>query len=221
MFGGRLDPHGGHLQPLKLAVGLARAAESAGVRIFERTRAESLSGTMANTARGSVQASAVLLAGNAYLGPMAPKIGAPLQRKALAAATYMIATAPLAPHLAATILPGNAAVCDTNHVLEYFRRSADGRLLFGAELTTEPRPPEWIRRKLGRRMVRAFPPLADVPIDHAWHGLIDLSTARLPHIGKLDDHVWFAQGFFRSWRRINAIRRSSAGLGYRRRRGRA
>ena len=193
--GGRLDPHGGHVQPLLLAQGLAQAAERGGARLFEGTQVERLDGSDAVTATGRVRARHAILAGNAYLGAMAPTLGRPLDRKALTAATYMIATAPLGPERARQIIRDDVAVCDTNHVLDYYRLSKDHRLLFGAELTTKPCADTWTRRTLRRRMLRVFPQLNDVGIDHAWSGMIDLSTSRMPHLGRLGPKVLFAQGF--------------------------
>ena len=191
---GLLDRNGGHLHPLKYALGLARAAEALGVRIFENSQAlhyrEAPDRVEVATEGGQVRAKRMVLACNSYIDRLAPH----LQRRMLPVGTYMIATAPLAPELAQQILPSNLAVSDNQFILDYFRLSADRRLLFGGKCTYTGRTPAHLRESMRADMLRVCPKLADVPIDYAWGGHIDITMARTPDFGQAGNVYW-AQGF--------------------------
>ncbi len=193
--GGLHSDDSGHLHPLNYALGLARAASDAGASLYEETCAVSLRKTAAGydvlCENGQVEARHIVLAGNAYLGPLAPE----LARKIVPVATYLIATEPLAEARARALMPANAAVCDCNHALEYFRRSADGRLLWGGRASYSTRMPANAAELMRRDMLKTFPQLDDVKIDYAWGGLIDATMNRAPHFGRLAPDVYFAQGF--------------------------
>lgn len=191
---GLFDPRGAHVHPLKYTLGLADAARAAGVRIFEGTRALRLTRGAAprvHCAQGQVNARYVVLAGNAYLGALVPA----LERKIMPVGTYIVASAPLGAGLAGTCLPTNAAVTDINFVLDYFRLSADHRMLFGGRVSYSKIPPPNLAGSMRRRMVRVFPQLADVPVEYAWGGYVDITMNRAPHFGRLDSTLYFAQGF--------------------------
>ncbi len=133
-LGGLLDTRSGHLHPLKFTQGLARAAESAGAVLFEQTQAlhyEDGAGVIVRTARGEVRCRQLVLCGNAYLGSLAPA----LSRRILGVGTYIIATRPLEAEQARSLLPSDAAVADVNWILDYFRLSADRRILFGGRVS--------------------------------------------------------------------------------------
>lgn len=195
---GLLDTRSGHLHPLKYTQGLARAAESKGVQIFEHSRALKYSGGAAagdevrlETAAGVLRCKYLVLCGNAYLGPVAPA----LARRILGVGTYVIATAPLAPERAAALLPGNAAVADINWILDYFRLSADQRLLFGGRVSYSAIEPPRLADSMQRRMVNVFPSLQDTRVDYAWGGLLDITMSRAPDFGRLAPNVFYLQGF--------------------------
>ena len=193
--GGLYDAESGHLHPLNYALGLARAAHEAGVSIYEETCALDLRKTAAGhevrCANGMVEARYVVLACNAWLGRLAPGVA----RKIMPVATYVIATEPLGEVRARELLPANAAICDCNHALEYFRRSRDGRLLWGGRASSSTRVPDRLGEAMRRDMLKTFPQLADVKIDYAWGGLIDATMNRAPHFGRIEPQVYFAQGF--------------------------
>lgn len=149
---GLFDPEGGHLNPLKLALGLAAAIERAGGRIHEQSQAlsyrEEGNGYVVTTGRGRVRADVLVLACNAYLDRLDPKLSSCV----LPVGTYQVATAPLTEQQATALLPGNVCVTDNQFVLDYFRRTPDNRLLFGGGCTylgecpgtSPPRPdPAW------------------------------------------------------------------------------
>jgi len=192
---GAFDPGGAHLDPLAYCRGLARAAEAAGARIHEgsrvlRIRTEA-GAPIAETAGGAVRARTLVLAGNALLGRLEPR----LDRMILPVTTGMVATAPLGAERAAALIPSGAAVSDMNVILDYFRLSPDGRLLFGGGVTYAGLETPGLAAALRRRMLRVFPDLADVPVERAWWGRIDMSLDRMPQVGRLDDGVLYAQGF--------------------------
>lgn len=188
------DPRGAHVHPLKLTLGLASAARAAGVRIVEQSRAVRLTrgaAPVVHTAQGEVHCRQVVLAGNAYLGPLVPE----LDRMIMPVGTYIVASAPLGAELAARCLPGNAAVTDINFVLDYFRRSADHRMLFGGRVSYSKIPPPNLAGSMRARMARVFPQIAHVPVEFAWGGYVDITMNRAPHFGRLDSTLYFAQGF--------------------------
>jgi gamma-glutamylputrescine oxidase len=197
---GTCDSAGGHLHPLKYTQGLAAAAERAGVRIFEDTRALAYARVAASglpggfevkTAAGRVRCRSLALCGNAWLGPFAPA----LARKIMGVGTYIVATEPLGAERAAALIRNDAAVTDINWVIDYFRRSADHRLLFGGRVSYSGLDPLGTRRATRARMLQVFPQLADVGIDHAWGGYVDITMNRAPHFGRLEPDVYFLQGF--------------------------
>ena len=197
-LGGLLDTRSGHLHPLKYTRGLARAAESAGVRIHEGSpvthyaSADGAAGSVqVYTGEGSVRCRHLVLCGNAYLGSVAPR----LARRILGVGTYVIATEPMGPGRAAALLPTHAAIADVNWILDYFRRSADHRLLFGGRVSYSGVQPLGLAEGMRRRMTRVFPSLGDVRVAHAWGGLLDITMSRAPDFGRLAPNVFYLQGF--------------------------
>jgi gamma-glutamylputrescine oxidase len=199
-LGGLLDSRSGHLHPLKYTQGLARAAELEGVRIFENTqvlRYESGSNrgstgwVAVHSSRGVVHCEHLILCGNAYLDGVAP----PLARRILGVGTYIVATEPLDPATARALLPSNAAVADINWILDYFRLTADHRLLFGGRVSYSAMQPPHLTESMRKRVVRVFPALADVSVDYTWGGYLDITMSRAPDFGRLAPNVYYLQGF--------------------------
>ena len=194
-LGALYDSNSAHLQPLNYTLGLARAAEQHGARIFESTRAISFSPASAQvrvqTPKGEVRARFLVLCGNVYLGDAAPALAA----KIMAVATYIVATEPLGEQRARQLIANNAAVSDMNWVLDYFRRSADHRLLFGGRVNYSGLKSFDAPGATRVRMLRVFPQLADVRMDYAWGGHVDITLNRAPHFGRLAPNVYFLQGF--------------------------
>lgn len=193
-LGALVDPNSGHLHPLKYTQGLARAALSLGVRIFENTSVTQLqrgARPVFKTAHGQVQCDFAVLAGNAYVHGIAPE----LDDKIMPVGTYIGATEPLGEARAKALISNNMAVADVNWALDYFRLSADHRLLFGGRASYSTLPPPNLSGTLRRRMTRVFPMLEGVRMDYVWGGYVDISLSRAPHWGRLDSNVFFAQGF--------------------------
>lgn len=185
------DADGGHLQPLAYTVGLAEAAVRAGVRVYEGTRAIGIAPARVRTEAGEVRAEHVVLCGNAYLGTAVPALAV----RILSVAAHLIATEPLGVKRARELISNNAAVSDMSWVLDYFRRSADHRLVFGGPVSYARAGDFHARDATRARMLRVFPQLADARIEYAWSGLLDLTVNRAPHFGRLRPGVYFAQGF--------------------------
>jgi gamma-glutamylputrescine oxidase len=191
------DSNGGHLHPYRYTLGLARAAARAGVTIFENSWATRLEvaqdATAANhvhTAQGSVRARHLVIAGGALLGALVPGLSA----KLMDIGTYIAATQPLGEERARALISNNAAAADMNWILDYFRRSADHRLLFGGRVSYSGIDPFDSARVLRARMSKVFPQLDDVRIEYAWGGYLDITLNRAPHFGRLGPNAYFVQG---------------------------
>ncbi|MBM3112788.1 FAD-binding oxidoreductase [Pseudomonas sp. P66] len=188
------DPQGAHLNPLKLAQGLAGAFEAAGGRLFEQTRVldyrETSNGFVARTEHGEVRSDVLVLACNAYID----KLDRQLSRRLLPVGSYQVATAPLDPALAHSLLPRNSCVIDNQFVPDYFRLTPDHRLLFGGGCTYLGGIPKDVAAATRPVLERAFPQLREVAIDYAWGGHLDCSLRRTPDIGRTGQRYWL-QGF--------------------------
>lgn len=195
---GAYDPLSGHLHPLKYALGLAAAARAAGVRLYENTAALRLSqdaGTVVQTAQGEVACRYVVLAGNTYLQPFAPALAPRLAARILPVLTYMVATEPMRRDRADALIRQRAAASDTNHVLDYFRISADHRLLFGGGDRHRPAPLPQVAADMRRLLLQVFPQLQDLAVTHVWGGQVDVSMNQAPDFGRLAPNVYYLQGF--------------------------
>jgi glycine/D-amino acid oxidase-like deaminating enzyme len=193
-IGGMVHHGNGHLHPLNLCLGEARAAEQMGTRIFEQspvTKIHHGAKPRVETAQGVMHADKVVLAGNAYLGKAEPK----LYGKVIPAGSYIIATEPLGEELAREILPQDMAVCDQRVGLDYFRLSADRRLLFGGLCNYSGRVPKDITAAIRPRMQHVFPQLADKKVEFEWGGNIAISIRRIPQFGRIEGNTWYAQGY--------------------------
>jgi gamma-glutamylputrescine oxidase len=185
------DSGAGHLHPLNYALGLASAAEAAGARLCEGSAALSLGPGEVRTAAGRIKARYVLLGCNAYLGGLEPRIAG----KIMPISNYIVATEPLGKAGGRALIRDDAAVCDTKFVVDYFRLSADTRLLFGGGETYSRDQPRDIASFVRPHMLRVFPQLANKRIDFAWGGELAITMNRLPHLGRLPGDIYFAHGY--------------------------
>jgi glycine/D-amino acid oxidase-like deaminating enzyme len=192
---GIIDPEGAHIHPLKYVLGLARAVEAAGVRIFEKSKVEgyveNADHLLVRAGDHVVRCHQLVLAANAYVDKLDPKLAA----RTLPVGTFIATTAPLGEALARELIPHNHAVYDNQFILEYFRMTADHRLLFGGKCTYLGGTPVDLPNAMKRNIRRVFPQLADVKIDFAWGGHIDITMRRMPDWGRRGDRVFWAQGF--------------------------
>jgi gamma-glutamylputrescine oxidase len=192
--GGLFDAGSGHLHPLNYCLGLAQAAVQAGVRICEGSRVVRLdegARPTVHTDRGTVRSRFVVLSGNAYMGNLAP----PARRKIMPIGNYVGATAPLDAATARAVLPTNAAVTDMNFVLNYYRLSADRRMLWGGAVSYSTVMAPGLPARLHRRMTRVFPGLAAARWEYLWEGYVAITVERTPHFGRIGRNVLFAHGY--------------------------
>jgi gamma-glutamylputrescine oxidase len=192
-----LDSNGGHLHPLRYTRGLGAAAARAGAAIHENSWVTKLdvaqtatADNLVHTAQGTVRARHLVVAGGALLGRLVPA----LARKLISIGTYVAATRPLGEERARALITNNAAVADMNWIIDYFRRSADHRLLFGGRVSYSGVDPFDSARLLRGRIATVFPQLADVNIEYAWGGFLDITPNRAPHFGRLGPNAYFLQG---------------------------
>jgi gamma-glutamylputrescine oxidase len=192
--GGMLDRTGGHLHPLNLALGEAAALEALGGSIHEESpvvRVEDVAGRpVVRTASGVVRPDVLILAGNAYLGEVVPEIA----DRVMPFSTQVMATEPLGERGRA-LLPTDVCVEDVRYVLDYYRLSGDGRMLWGGGTVYGGTDPADIRAKLVPNLERIFPELRGVQIDYAWSGNCAISFSRVPQMGRLGGRTYFAQGY--------------------------
>ena len=190
--GGLFDPEGGHLHPLNFVLGEAAAFEQLGGTIHEGSRVCDVrpgNRPTVSTANGQVTARYVLLAGNAYLGDAVPE----LSRRVMPVSSQIVATQPLGDRIHA-LLPADACVEDASYILDYFRRTADDRLLYGGGLIYGGTDPASIEGRVRPGLETTFPELKGVRIDYAWSGNFALTMSRFPQIGRFGPGVLFAHG---------------------------
>ena len=192
--GGLLDRRGGHLHPLNLALGEAEAIRRHGGRIYEQSAAVKVaygSPNRVKTAHGEVTAKFVIFAGNAYL---ASEVEPRLSGKSMPCGSQIVATEPLSPDQALSLLPNNHCVEDCNYLLDYFRLTADNRLLYGGGVVYGAREPGDIEALIRPKLRRTFPQLQNVKLDFSWSGNFLLTLSRMPQFGRLENNVYFMQG---------------------------
>lgn len=194
-IGGLVNEGWGHCHPLNLVRGEAKAAESLGVEIYEDARVSNIEFNSDNIVVDMdwcrVTADKIVLACNAYLGDLVPR----LANRMLPVGSYIIGTEPLSDELANDILPGNHAVCDQRWAVDYFRMSADKRLLFGGVASYTGKHPKDVIKKMRPKMLQVFPQLADVKIDYQWGGYLAVGLNRIPQVGRIDERTYYAQAF--------------------------
>jgi gamma-glutamylputrescine oxidase len=191
---GLYDAGAGHLHPLRYTIGVGKAAIAAGARVFEKSEVTGIQygpTVTVKTAKGSVRAQFLALCANVDHVDLSER----LARKLIGVASYIVATKPLGAERAAALLKDNIAVADLNWIIDYFRLSADYRLLFGGRVSYSGLDPLGTARATRLRMLNVFPQLADVEVDYAWGGMIDITMSRLPNFGRLEPNVYYLQGY--------------------------
>lgn len=197
--GGLVDKHCGHIHPLKLALGEAAALCSIGGKIFEQSKVikidevkEGLNeSVIVKTSNGQVKAKTLVLAGNAYMGGLSPE----LSKKSMPCGTQIVTTEVLPEALAKSLIPSEYCVEDVNYKLDYYRVTADNRLLFGGGVTYGGGDPASIKRFLKPHMDKIFPVMKEYKIDYAWGGDFLLTMSRLPQLGRIGSNIYYAQGY--------------------------
>lgn len=195
-YGGALDFRSAHIHPLNLALGLARAAKTLGVQIFEQSAVldyqnPATDQVLAKTAVGEVRAKYLVLACNGYLGKLDRQAG----KYQMPINNFILATEPLDATRAQQLNRDNVAVVDTRFVVNYFHNSPDHRLIFGGGENYSPFFPRDIKGFVRQHMLEVYPQLADVKIDYAWGGTLAITMRRMPSFGRSGANVYWAQGY--------------------------
>lgn len=192
--GALLDHSGGHIHPLNLAIGEANAIRLNGGRVYEQspvTKIQHTSPAVVSTEKGQVTAKHVIVAGNAYLGD---KVEPELAKRSMPCGTQVLTTEPLGEDVARSLIPKNYCVEDCNYLLDYYRLTADNRLLYGGGVVYGARDPADIERLVMPNLLKTFPQLKGVKIDYSWTGNFLLTLSRLPQVGRLDNNIYYSQG---------------------------
>ncbi len=191
--GGILDRGGGHLHPLKLALGMARAAQMAGAKLYENSRVT----TYRQTANGirlildngtEVNAQRLLICGNGYMSGLDTRIDAHV----MPINNFILTTEPLADP---AILPHDYAASDSRFVVNYWRKTPDNRLLFGGGENYTPWFPKDLKSFVRRNLLKIYPQLANVSISHAWGGTLGITMSRAPFVRTLAPNTWVSAGY--------------------------
>ncbi|MDU8910239.1 FAD-binding oxidoreductase [Aestuariicoccus sp. MJ-SS9] len=191
--GGILDMGAAHLHPLRLALGLARAAAAAGARIHERAHVHHIEEgreIVIRTDAGRVRADHLILACNGYLGGLNRRVAA----RVMPINNFIVATEPLGTR-AAEVLTRDVAVADSRFVVNYFRLSHDKRLLFGGGESYGYRFPRDIRAVVSKPLLTVFPALRDVALDYAWGGTLAITMKRMPYLTRPAANILSASGY--------------------------
>lgn len=193
--GGLFDRNSGHLHPLNYCLGLAKACLDLGVQIFEHSPVVDMKihgdKVTLKTKKAQVTAQNVVIATNAYIAGLPRSIHRGTARKILPVESFIIATEPLEQAVADSVINNGMSVCDNNLLLDYYRLSADNRLLFGSDSSSNKDMVQVMRRN----MLKVFPQLADVKIDYGWGGPIDMTMNSQPHFGRIKPNIYFAHGY--------------------------
>jgi gamma-glutamylputrescine oxidase len=194
-YGGLLDAMGGHYHPLNYTLGLARAATGLGVQIFEHSPAIKITDgqtVLIDTPKGQIRAKRVIAAGDAYLSGLLPEVEA----RYIPIGSYIGVTEPLSDPQ--SLIKQGLAVSDTRFVVNYFRLTADGRLLFGGGESYFPEPPHDMASFVRKPLEETFPQLKGIRLDYAWGGKVSVTATRLPHMGQIGGqtgNIYYAHGY--------------------------
>ena len=191
--GAVVDRASKHLHPLNYLLGLAAAAVKAGVVIHENSKVTSYAGTpvVVKTIGGQITANEVILACNGYVEKLEPKISGYI----MPINNFILATEPLTDDLVAQIAPLDTSMSDSRFVINYWKLSGDNRLIFGGGENYRRGYPSDIKKFVRKYMLQVYPQLANTSIDYGWGGTVAITMNRLPHFGRVQDNIWYMQGY--------------------------
>jgi len=191
---GSIDMGAAHIHPLNFALGLAHAARAAGVHLTSQTRVTKIEPgreVRLSTDRGTVTADFALMAGNGYLGDLMPNVAS----KVMPINNFILATEPLSEAQASELIRDDVAVADSRFVVNYYRLSADRRMLFGGGESYGYRFPSDIKGFVRKRMLQIYPQLAQTKIDYGWGGTLPITLNRMPHLARIEPNILSASGY--------------------------
>jgi len=192
--GGLVNQRNGHLHPLNLCLGEARAAHGLGVKIFEQSPVTNIvhgARPRVETANGHIDARSVVMAGHIFHRLEQQR----LSGTTFQAGSFIIGTEPLSEDQLATVNPQDLAVCEVSNIIDYYRLSADKRLLYGGRTNYSGRVPASIRDSIEPRMLKVYPQLKGIQVDYEWGGSIGIVIRRIPMVGRIDDNIYYVQGY--------------------------
>lgn len=190
-FGGIDDRGGGHLDPYRFSMGLARVAASLGAKLHEQTPAVALDdGPVVRTSRGEIRAGHVIVATDGRSGDFEQIT----RRRMVGINSFIVVTEPLGI-LGDTIMPGGQSAADSRFVVRYWRKTADGRLVFGGGESDAGQIPADVRSFVRPHLLEIYPQLANVPLAHGWGGVVSVTAPRLPFVREIAPAVWAAGGY--------------------------
>ena len=192
--GGLLDTGARHLHPLNYALGLAGAADKLGAQLHEGSRVTAYTeadGVTVKTDQGEVKASFLVVACNGYLEKLEPRTAG----RIMPINNYMLATEPLDEATARRLIRDDTSMSDSLFVINYWKLSADNRLLFGGGESYSRRFPADIKQFVSKYMLKIYPELADTRIDYGWGGTLAITLNRMPDFGRLSPGVFYAHGY--------------------------
>lgn len=193
-LGGYYKSDWGHLQPLNLCIGEAKVAEGLGAQIFEQSPVSKITygeNPVVHTEKGCIRANYVVVCGNAYLGKLIPY----LDNRVLPSTSCIIATEPLTEQQVEETLRKDVAVCDSRTALDYYRLSADKRMLFGGLSNYTGLEPANVTEIMRAKMINVFPNLKTLAIEYKWSGQMGISIRRIPQVGRLEGNVMYIGGY--------------------------
>lgn len=189
------EQEAGHIHSLNYALGLADAVQDNNGLIFENTKVQSVEGgnspALKLTSGSTISCNQIVVACNAYLGTLVPG----LNHHVMPVASYVVASEPLGEERARNLIRDNEAVSDSNYVVDYFRMTADHRLLFGGRCSYSGIHPRDLGANMRPRVLRIFPQLSDVKMEFAWGGHIGITYNRLPSMGRTNNSIYYVHGF--------------------------
>lgn len=192
-YGGTRDTGTGHIHPLKLVIGTARVAAASGAQIFEMTPATGITSqggkVRVTTPRGTITAQKCLIATNAYGGKLEPISASHI----MPIGSFIGATVPLGAD--SKVIPGGESVDDSRFVVRYFRKSKDGRLLFGGREIYAVNDPKDIHIHIRKQITEIYPQLKDVEITHGWGGYVGITVPRKPFVREVMPNVISVGGY--------------------------
>src|SRR5436190_4818269 len=193
-FGGFWNRTGGHINPLALSRGLARAVLDRGGRIYARSPAISFERRnghwLVKTEQGEISGRALIVATNAYTGEFSKSLMPAMAHEVMPVLSWQLATQPLSESARETIIPGRQAMSDTHGELYFARYDARNRLVTGGAVIGPGNKSERLKITVAERLQRLWPQIGPVEFDYVWNGYIGMTTDFLPRIHRLGRNAY-------------------------------
>ena len=193
--GGILDRNAGTIQPLSYARGLAKAAQSKGVQLFQDTALSSLERKdnrwLAKSANGEVLADKVVIATNAYSDANSQDVHQTL----VPVYIFHCATAPLPEALVSKLIPERHGIWDTQTLMTSTRIDAAGRLVMSCAGSLHGMKRVIRQHWMKRMRTRIFPETKGIPWDYFWTGQVGVTSSKVLRVQLLAPGVFAPAGY--------------------------